>query len=228
VEETVDAVIGSTYGCAGERCMATSNLVLVGDTGTLLDRILERARSLRLGDGLDTKVQMGPVISAGHRERIAGYIQTGLDEGARLLLDGRNPKNPLLAHGFFIGPTLFDGVTPDMRIAREEIFGPVLSVLRAPDLARAVEMANRSEYGNGASLFTASGAAARYFREHIQCGMLGINSGVPAPMAFFSFGGRKQSFFGDLRAHGPDAVDFYTLKKTVIERWFGQDSVWGK
>jgi malonate-semialdehyde dehydrogenase (acetylating)/methylmalonate-semialdehyde dehydrogenase len=230
-EETVKAVIHSAYGCAGERCMAGSVLVLVGAGEGFLDPVVEAARALKLGSGLDPQTGMGPVISAAHRERIEGYVELGLREGARLVLDGRGARAEGLPDGFFIGPTVFDDVAPGMRIAREEIFGPVLCVMRARDLGEAVDLANASPYGNGASVFTASGAAAREFRSRVQCGMVGINAGVPAPMAFFSFGGFKNSFFGDLRAHGPDSVEFYTRKKAVIERWPGLEGtggVWGR
>jgi len=230
-DPTVNAIVGSSYGCAGQRCMASSVLVLVGAADAILDRVVQAAKALRLGNGLDRATQMGPVISAESKKRIEEYIEIGLAEGAKLLLDGRGVKVDGLPNGFFVGPTILDGVQPETRIATEEIFGPVLSVMRAKDLDEALALANSSRYGNGASIFTASGGAAREFRNRIECGMIGINAGVPAPMAFFSFGGFKDSIFGDLRAHGPDAVEFYTRKKAVIERWFeiaSPGSVWGK
>ena len=212
--------------------MACSVLVLVGEeSGHFLDRVLEAAKALKVGSGLDPSTGMGPVINARSRERILEYIELGLSEGARLVLDGRGVKVEGLPDGFFIGPTIFDEVKPEMRIAREEIFGPVLSVMRARDLEEAIALANRSPYGNGASIFTRSGGAARTFRNRIECGMIGLNAGVPAPMAFFSFGGFKDSIFADLRAHGPDSVEFYTRKKAVIERWFDTGpagSIWSK
>jgi malonate-semialdehyde dehydrogenase (acetylating)/methylmalonate-semialdehyde dehydrogenase len=230
-EPTLDAIIGSTYGCAGERCMAASVLVLVGDTGTLLEQLVKRAGKLRLGDGLSPDTQMGPVINLDHKQRVERYIQAGLDEGAKLLLDGRGVGVSRSPAGFFLGATIFDEVRADMCIAQEEIFGPVLSVMRAGNLDEAIELTNRSSFGNGASIFTNSGGAARAFRNRVECGMIGINAGVPAPMAFFSFGGDKNSIFGDLRAHGPDSVEFYTKKKAVIERWLSEGetgNVWGR
>lgn len=230
-EAALQAVIGSTYGCAGERCMASSVLVLVGDCGDLLDQVVSAAKSLPLGNGLDSSTGMCALVTADHKKRVEDYIQIGVEEGATLLLDGRGAVVSGLPQGHFVGPTVFDNVRPGMRIAREEIFGPVLSVMRAESLAEAIQLANSSPFGNGASIFTSSGGAAREFRNRIECGMLGINAGVPAPMAFFSFGGFKNSIFGDLRAHGPDSVEFYTRKKAVIERWFDQGqtgTVWGK
>ncbi len=232
VEETVKAVIHSSYGCSGQRCMAASVLVLVGkESEPVLDRVVEAAKALKLGSGMDSSTGMGPVINAQAKQRIEEYIELGLREGANLLLDGRGAQAEGLPNGFFLGPTIFDEVTSDMQIAREEIFGPVLSVMRAKDLDEALGLANSSPFGNGASIFTSSGGAAREFRNRIECGMIGINVGVPAPMAFFSFGGFKDSFFGDLRAQGPDSVEFYTRKKAVIERWLGTGptgSVWSK
>lgn len=230
--ETVKAVIHSAYGCAGQRCMAASVLTLVGkETQPILESIVEAAKALRLGNGLESSTGMGPVISAQSKERIEKYIELGVSEGAELVLDGRGAEAEGLPGGFFVGPTILGNVTTDMRVAREEIFGPVLCVMRAKDLDEAIEFANSSPYGNGASIFTSSGGAARTFRNRIKCGMIGLNAGVPAPMAFFSFGGFKESFFGDLRAHGPDSIDFYTRKKAVIERWFDSGptgSVWAK
>ncbi len=231
VEQTVRAVIHSAYGCAGQRCMAASILVVVAGAEPILERIIEAAKALKLGNGMDEATQMGPVISADSKERIEGYIETGLSEGASLALDGRDAKVEEYPNGFFLAACILDNVRPEMRVARDEIFGPLLSVMRAADLDEALDFVNASPYGNGNSIFTSSGGAARYFRNRVECGMIGINAGVPAPMAFFSFGGRRNSIFGDLRAHGPDAVEFYTQKKAVIERWFGvgkTDSVWGR
>ena len=230
-DPTVEAVISSTYGCAGQRCMASSVMVLVGRAERLLGRVVDAARSLKLGSGMDPSTGMGPVISAESKRRIEEYIDTGVAEGAKPLLDGRGVRLLSLPDGFFVGPTILDDVRPDSRVNCEEIFGPVLSVMRAKDLDEAIALANSSPYGNGASIFTASGGAAREFRNCIDCGMIGINAGVPAPMAFFSFGGFKDSFFGDLRAHGPDAIEFYTRKKALIERWFeigAPGNIWGK
>jgi len=228
---TVEAVVGSSYGCAGQRCMASAVLVPVGGAAAIVDQVVEAAKRIKLGDGMDPTTTMGPLVTAEQKHRVEQYIQMGVDEGGKLLLDGRGAKVDGLPDGFFVGPTIFDRVTPQMRIGREEIFGPVLSVMRAGDLDEALALANSSEYGNGASIFTASGGAAREFRNRIECGMIGINAGVPAPMAFFSFGGFKASIFGDLRMHGPDGIEFYTRKKGVIDRWFEigtPGSVWGK
>src|SRR5262249_6648877 len=230
-DETVTAVISSTYGRAGERCMASSALIVVGQNTGLLEKVKDAAKNLRLGNGLDPATQMGPLITRAHKDRVEEYIRIGEQEGAKLILDGRGVKAQDLPNGNFMGATIFDDVRPEMRIAQEEIFGPVLSVLHASDLEEAVKIANSSTYGNGASIFTNSGSAAREFRNRVQCGMIGINAGVPAPMAFFSFGGRKNSLFGDLRAHGADAVEFYTRKKAVTERWPDSGktgTIWGK
>jgi len=228
---TIEAIIHSAFGCAGQRCMAASVVVLVGEAGKLLPDLAGAAEALKLGSGLDPDTGMGPVISAAQKRRVEEFVDIGVSEGAELVLDGRGANVPDRPKGFFVGPCILDRVTPPMRIAREEIFGPVLSVMRADSLDQALELANSSPYGNGASIFTSSGGAAREFRNRIECGMIGINAGVPAPMAFFSFGGFKNSFFGDLRAHGPDSVEFYTRKKAVIDRWLsieGTGSVWGR
>jgi malonate-semialdehyde dehydrogenase (acetylating)/methylmalonate-semialdehyde dehydrogenase len=230
-KETVKGVIGSTYGCAGERCMASSVLVLVGKAEALLPDIITAAQAVQAGDGLKDGTDMGPLVTAEHRKKVISYIELGIEEGAELILDGRNISVPGLPEGYFLGPTIFDRVKPEMRIAREEIFGPVLSVMHARTLEEALSWANSSPFGNGASLFTSSGAAAHTFRKSIDCGMIGINAGVPAPMAFFSFGGHKKSLFGDLRMHGPDGIEFFTKKKAVIERWFDSGpagAVWGR
>jgi malonate-semialdehyde dehydrogenase (acetylating)/methylmalonate-semialdehyde dehydrogenase len=227
VARSVPALIGSCFGCAGQRCLAGSVLVPVGDgarQATVVDAFVQAARGLRLGDGLDESATLGPVLNPEQRRRILDAIDRGVKEGARLVADGRAATASDRPRGCFLGPTVFDEVHPDSFVAREEVFGPVVSVLRAGDLDEAIGLANRSRYGNSVSLFTQSGAAARTFRQRIQAGMLGINLGVPAPMAFFSFGGWKQSFYGDLHAHGPDAVDFYTRKKVVTERWFGAEA----
>lgn len=224
---SMPALIGSCFGCAGQRCLAGSVLVAVGDRGRqdeIVDLFVRAARELRLGAGYDESATLCPVVSPDQKARITAAITQGLDEGAELLLDGRNPSMPSLPNGCFVGPTIFDHASTEMSIVREEIFGPVVSVLRARDLDEAITLANRTRYGNSVSLFTQSGSAARAFRDRIQAGMLGINLGVPAPMAFFSFGGWKQSIFGDLHAHGPDAVAFYTRKKVVTERWFGAEA----
>jgi malonate-semialdehyde dehydrogenase (acetylating)/methylmalonate-semialdehyde dehydrogenase len=224
---SLPALVGACFGCAGQRCLAGSVLVAVGDRrqqDAVVDAFVEAARSLRLGDGLDPDAGMGPVVNEEQRRRILDAVERGVREGARLVLDGRSAQAADRPSGCFVGPTILDEVTPEMFVGREEVFGPVVSVMRARDLNEALTLTNRSRHGNSASLFTQSGAAAREFRSRVQAGMLGVNLGVPAPMAFFSFGGWKQSFFGDLNAHGPDAVAFYTRKKVVTERWFGAEA----
>lgn len=227
LERGLPALIGSCFGCAGQRCLAGSVLVAVGDGArqeAVVEAFVGAASQLRPGDGLDESATLCPVVNPEQERRVREAIDRGVAEGARLRLDGRAVSVPQRPRGCFVGPTVFDKVTPDMFVGHEEIFGPVVSVLRAHDLDEAITLTNRSRYGNSVSLFTQSGAAARAFRERIQAGMLGINLGVPAPMAFFSFGGWKQSIFGDLHAHGPDAVAFYTRKKVVTERWFGAEA----
>ena len=223
---SLPALIGSFFGCAGQRCLAGSVLVPVGDRArqdAVVDAFVAAARAIRLGRGTDPSAGMGPLHSPEHRDRVVAWIDRGVADGAKLLLDGRAARAEGLPHGGFTGPTVFDDVAPEAAIAREEIFGPVAVVLRAADLDGAIAHIRRSPYGNSASIFTASGAAARAFRERVPCGMLGVNLGVPAPPAFFSFGGWKGSLFGDLHAHGPDAVAFFTRRKVVTERWYGAE-----
>jgi malonate-semialdehyde dehydrogenase (acetylating)/methylmalonate-semialdehyde dehydrogenase len=211
----------SVFGCAGQRCLAGSVVVAVGDGyDRVKEGILAEAKKLVVGDGLDERTTMGPVISEASKDRILDMIQVGLDEGAELLLDGRNQTVDGMEGGYWLGPTIFDKVSPEMRIAREEIFGPVLCIIHAKDLDEAIEITNKSAYGNASSIFTQSGAAAREFKYRVNPSMLGVNIGVAAPMAFFPFGGAKDSFFGNTKAHGPDAIDFYTDRKVVISRWF--------
>jgi malonate-semialdehyde dehydrogenase (acetylating)/methylmalonate-semialdehyde dehydrogenase len=217
--KTVEAIIGSAFGAAGERCLAGSVLVPVGEAaGPLLDLLVKRTKALAVGDGAQTDVEMGPLVTSDHCSRVAGYIDKGVSEGAEPLCDGRElrPANG----GFFLGPTIFDNVTPEMTIAREEIFGPVLSVIRVKTLDQAIELVNRSPFGNATSIFTGSGKAAREYSSRIEVGMVGVNVGVAAPMAFFPFAGWKNSFFGDLHAHGKDAIAFYTEQKVIMSRWF--------
>ncbi|HTK31339.1 MAG TPA: CoA-acylating methylmalonate-semialdehyde dehydrogenase [Candidatus Saccharimonadaceae bacterium] len=210
----------SCFGCAGERCLANSVVLAVGDAhAAIKEKLVAEAKKLKVGDGLEAGVTMGPVITKQHREKVLGYIEKGIAEGATLLLDGRahpDPKNP---NGYFLGPTIFDGVTPEMTIGHEEIFGPVLCLMKAKDFDEAVEIVRKHELGNATSIFTSSGKWAREYRYRVEPSMLGVNIGVAAPMAFFPFGGAKQSFFGDLKAHGRDAIEFYTDKKVVITRW---------
>jgi malonate-semialdehyde dehydrogenase (acetylating)/methylmalonate-semialdehyde dehydrogenase len=217
--KTVSNIIGSAFGAAGQRCMAGSVVVAVGDAKRpLLDELVARTKELSVGDGLEQGTDVGPVVSCAARDRIVDWIAKGVEGGATLAVDGRGPDaNP---EGAFVGPTILDGVTPDMDVAREEIFGPVLSVIHAASLDEAIDIVNGSAYGNGTSIFTESGAAVRRYRHDVEVGMVGVNVGVAAPVAFFPFSGWKGSFFGDLHAHGGDAVEFYTRKKTITSRYF--------
>ncbi len=220
LDQAVDALIGAAYGSAGERCMAISVAVAVGDVADeLVERLSVRVRSLKVGPGLAPGMEMGPLVTAAHRERVAGYVATGIAEGAHLLVDGRGLSVPGSEMGFFLGGCLFDRVTPAMRIYREEIFGPVLCVVRVPDFAAAVDLINGHEFANGTAIFTRSGHAAREFAARIAVGMVGVNVPIPVPMAFHSFGGWRRSLFGDHAVHGPEGVRFYTRLKTVTARW---------
>jgi malonate-semialdehyde dehydrogenase (acetylating)/methylmalonate-semialdehyde dehydrogenase len=225
IDKTVDGILGSAFGAAGQRCMAGSVVVTVGDAHEqLMGPLVSAARELRVGDGLDEESDVGPVISCAARDRIREWIERGVADGAKLALDGREASGD--PNGSYVGPTILDGVTAEMDIAREEVFGPVLTVISAPTLDEAIAIVNASRFGNGTSIFTESGASVRRYRHEVQAGMVGVNIGVAAPVAFFPFSGWKDSFLGDLHAHGPDAVDFYTRKKTVTSRWFssGQGS----
>jgi malonate-semialdehyde dehydrogenase (acetylating)/methylmalonate-semialdehyde dehydrogenase len=228
IDKTVEGIIGSAFGAAGQRCMAGSVVVTVGDAhGQLMAPLIHATEALQVGDGLDEHSDVGPVISCAARDRISDAIDRAVAAGARPAVDGRVVKaggtDPA---GAYIGPTILDDVTPDMEIAREEVFGPVLSVIRAASLDQAIEIVNSSRFGNGTSIFTESGASVRRYRHEAQAGMIGVNIGVAAPVAFFPFSGWKDSFLGDLHAHGTDAVDFFTRKKTVTSRFFssGQGS----
>jgi malonate-semialdehyde dehydrogenase (acetylating)/methylmalonate-semialdehyde dehydrogenase len=221
LDRAMPVITESFYGCAGERCLAGSVLVPVGDAhGKARERMVESAKALKVGDGMEPGVSMGPVISARHKERVAGYIQKGASEGAKLLLDGRDLRVPGRENGFFLGPSVFDGVAPSMAIGREEIFGPVASITPVRSLEEAIEVMHAHPNANATSIFTSSGKAAREFARHATASMVGVNIGVAAPMAYFPFGGAKDSFFGDLKVHGRDAFEFYTDKKVVISRWF--------
>ena len=222
LEPTINGIIGSGFGAAGQRCMAGSVIVTVGEAHErLVPPLVEATRALKVGDGLDTTVDVGPVVSCEARDRIAGWVERAVQDGAELLVDGRGAgAGELPEAGAYIGPTILDGVTPDMAIAQEEVFGPVLTIIRAATLDEAIEIVNASRFGNGTSIFTESGAAVRRYRHQVQAGMVGVNIGVAAPVAFFPFSGWKDSFLGDLHAHGPDAVEFYTRKKTVTSRFF--------
>ena len=221
LETAADALIGAGYGAAGERCMAISVAVAVGDTtaDALVAKLAPMVRALRIGDGMNAQVDMGPVITAQHRDKITGYVNDGIAAGATLVVDGRGHRVAGCEQGFFLGGTLFDHVTATMRIYKEEIFGPVLCVVRVPDFASALKLVDEHEYGNGTAIFTRDGHVAREFAHRVQVGMIGINVPIPVPMAFHSFGGWKKSLMGDHHAHGPEAVRFYTRQKAVTQRW---------
>jgi malonate-semialdehyde dehydrogenase (acetylating)/methylmalonate-semialdehyde dehydrogenase len=220
MEMTVDALMGAAYGSAGERCMAISVVVAVGDAGDkIVDALAKRTAALKVRDGMASDAEMGPVVSSAAKQRIERLIGEGVEQGAKLVVDGRNHVVAGREKGFFIGGTLFDHVTPDMTIYKEEIFGPVLCMLRSPDVGSAVELINRNEYGNGVAIYTRDGGVAREFVRQIQVGMVGVNVPLPVPMAFNSFGGWKRSLFGDHHAYGPEGVRFYTRHKAVMQRW---------
>jgi malonate-semialdehyde dehydrogenase (acetylating)/methylmalonate-semialdehyde dehydrogenase len=221
LDQAVDALMGAAYGAAGERCMAISVAVPIGDqvADALIDKLVPRVRSLKIGPGTDREAEMGPLVTAQHRDKVSNYIDVGEREGAQLVVDGRGFKMQGYENGFFLGGTLFDRVTPDMTIYKEEIFGPVLSVVRSPDYETAARLINEHEFGNGTAIFTRDGDAAREFAHQIQVGMVGINVPIPVPMAFHSFGGWKASLFGDHHMHGPEGVRFYTKLKTITSRW---------
>ncbi|NRF35021.1 CoA-acylating methylmalonate-semialdehyde dehydrogenase [Bacillus velezensis] len=221
LEDTVTNIIGAAFGSAGERCMACAVVTVEeGIADEFMAKLQEKAADIKIGNGLDDGVFLGPVIREDNKKRTHSYIEKGIEEGARLLCDGRENATE---DGYFVGPTIFDNVTTDMTIWKDEIFAPVLSVIRVKNLKEAVDIANQSEFANGACLFTSNANAIRYFRENIDAGMLGINLGVPAPMAFFPFSGWKSSFFGTLHANGKDSVDFYTRKKVVTARYPSPD-----
>jgi malonate-semialdehyde dehydrogenase (acetylating)/methylmalonate-semialdehyde dehydrogenase len=223
VDFTADALLGAAYGSAGERCMAISVAVAVGaDTGDrLVEALAARVRNLRLDHSQNGDADMGPLITAAHRERVCGYIDAGVAEGARLVVDGRGRSVPGYEKGFFLGGSLFDHVTPQMKIYREEIFGPVLVVVRVPTLEAAIDLVNAHEFANGAAVFTRDGGAARTFAQSIEVGMVGVNIPLPVPMAYFSFGGWRRSNFADHAMHGMEGVRFYTRLKTMTSRWTG-------
>jgi len=224
LDQAVDALIGAAYGSAGERCMAISVAVLVGDVGDKIVPLLKaRAEALKIKNGLELDAEMGPIVTRAAFERITGYIEAGEQEGAKLLVDGRSFQGKAAGDdctdGFWMGGTLFDNVTADMKIYKEEIFGPVLSCVRAKDFAEAVQLINDHEFGNGTSCFTRDGNVAREFARRIQVGMVGINVPIPVPMAWQGFGGWKKSLFGDMHAYGEEGVRFYTKQKSIMQRW---------
>src|SRR3954471_5871584 len=220
LDQTVSGIIGSAFGAAGQRCMAGSVVVTVGDAHErLMPALVEATQQLTVGDGLDEATTVGPVVSCEARDRIKGWIDQGVADGAKIVVDGRGVAGGN-AEGAFVGPTILDDVSPDMDIAQEEVFGPVLTIVRADSLDDATAIVNNSRFGNGTSIFTENGAAVGRYRHAVEAGMVGVNIGVAAPVAFFPFPGWKDSFLGDLHAHGPDAVEFFTRKKTVTSRWF--------
>jgi malonate-semialdehyde dehydrogenase (acetylating)/methylmalonate-semialdehyde dehydrogenase len=225
VRQTVASIMTSFYGNTGQRCLSGANLVMVGEDDGFYEEFMEAvkgtAKSMRIGYGLDESVQMGPLRSPDKKKRVLGYIDKGLEEGAKLTLDGRKFElTGVYPEDCYLGPSIFEGVTMDMVIAKDEIFGPVMSVIRVKDLDEAIAMVNGCPFGNSAMVFTADGGTARKFQYETDAGNIGVNIGIAAPMAFFPFSGMKDSFFGDLHGQGRDAVDFFTNKKVVIERWF--------
>jgi malonate-semialdehyde dehydrogenase (acetylating)/methylmalonate-semialdehyde dehydrogenase len=230
VENSVRGLVEAAYGCAGERCMAGSTAVVIGAAAkSVLPSLVEAARAIKVGrTDIDQQPNMGPVITRQHRDRVTQLIEAGAKEGAKVTADGRGVKVDGAPNGFFLGATILDQVQSSMTVAKEEIFGPVLNVMRFDDLDSAIEVANRSPYGNGASIFTRSGKAAREFKHRIQCGMVGINIGVPASMAWFPFNGWNDSFFGDLHMQGKEGVQFFTQQKVTTTRWFsfGEGDIW--
>jgi malonate-semialdehyde dehydrogenase (acetylating)/methylmalonate-semialdehyde dehydrogenase len=231
LDATVNAIMGGAFGSAGERCMALPVVVAVGDdtADKLIARLTPLVKALRIGPGMSQGAdenEMGPVVSAAHQKKVLGYIDKGEQEGAKLVVDGRNVQVAGHAEGYYVGGTLFDNVTSEMVIWREEIFGPVLSIMRAPDYDSALQLVNSHEFGNGSAIFTSNGHTAREFVQNVEAGMVGVNVPVPVPMAFHSFGGWKRSVFGALNVHGPDGVRFYTRMKTATVRWpSGQQTV---
>ncbi|WP_252178908.1 CoA-acylating methylmalonate-semialdehyde dehydrogenase [Endozoicomonas sp. 4G] len=220
LDQAVDALVGAAYGSAGERCMAISVAVAVGDVAdALIERLAPRVKALKVGNGLASGIELGPLISQEHRSKVSGYVDAGIAQGAKLVVDGRHCAVEGHEEGYFLGGCLFDNVTTDMSIYREEIFGPVLSVVRVPDYETAVTLINDHEYGNGTAIFTRDGDSARQFAHDIQIGMVGINVPIPVPMSFHSFGGWKRSLFGPLHMHGMEGVKFYTRRKAITSRW---------
>jgi malonate-semialdehyde dehydrogenase (acetylating)/methylmalonate-semialdehyde dehydrogenase len=221
MDNAVNQLLGAAFGSSGERCMALSVAVAVGDAAgdILVDKMSKAMTALKVGAYSDSSNDFGPVITCQHRDKVVGYINHAEEQGAKVVVDGRNPKVEGYDDGFFVGGTLIDNVTVDMTSYKEEIFGPVLQVVRVATMQEAMDLIDAHEYGNGTCIFTRDGEAARYFADNIQVGMVGINVPLPVPVAYHSFGGWKRSLFGDLHAYGPDAVRFYTKRKTVTQRW---------
>jgi malonate-semialdehyde dehydrogenase (acetylating)/methylmalonate-semialdehyde dehydrogenase len=215
------SLLTSFFGCTGQRCLSGSILAPVGEkANAVVDAFIEGARSIRMGDGLDEQTGMGPLVSEAHRQRVLGYIETGIAEGAKLVLDGRKVAVPGLPNGFFVGPTVFDRVTPEMTLAKEEVFGPVVSIVRTPSLEAVIDLINTRGFANAACIYTQSGDAVRRFKYRVKPSMVGVNIGIAAPMSFFPFGGAGNSMFGDIKGHGQEIFQFFTDTKVVIERWF--------
>ncbi|MCW3173308.1 CoA-acylating methylmalonate-semialdehyde dehydrogenase [Shewanella subflava] len=220
LDQAVKALMGAAYGSAGERCMAISVVLAVGNSGDkLVEALLPQIENLKVGNGLTPEMDMGPLISAQHLQKVRDYVEKGVAEGATLIADGRNLSVKDQQQGYFLGACLFDNVTPEMTIYQEEIFGPVLAIVRVKDYAEALNLINKHEFGNGTAIFTQNGEAARHFCHHVEVGMVGVNVPIPVPMAFHSFGGWKRSLFGPLHMHGPDGVRFYTKRKAITARW---------
>lgn len=221
LDQAADAIVGAAYGSAGERCMAISVVVAVGDkvADELINKIKPLVTHLKIGSGLQADVEMGPLISQAHWEKVKSYIDLGLKEGAELVIDGRDFKPKDFTKGFFMGGSLFDKVTPNMKIYQEEIFGPVLAIVRTPDFNSALQLINEHQFGNGTAIFTRDGNAARTFSNKVQVGMVGVNIPIPVPVAYHSFGGWKRSMFGDVHMHGQEGVQFYTKLKTITQKW---------
>jgi malonate-semialdehyde dehydrogenase (acetylating)/methylmalonate-semialdehyde dehydrogenase len=221
IDQTVDAIVGAAYGSAGERCMALPVAMVVGDklADILVQKIIPKVQALQIGPGTDPKVEIGPLVTKEHREKVKSYVDLGVQEGAKLLVDGRNFKAKGYENGYFMGGCLFDHVTPEMRIYKEEIFGPVLCVVRVPDFDTAVKLVNAHEFGNGTAIFTRDGDTARTYASKVQVGMVGVNVAIPVPVPFHAFGGWKRSIFADVHMHGTESVNFYTKLKTITARW---------
>jgi malonate-semialdehyde dehydrogenase (acetylating)/methylmalonate-semialdehyde dehydrogenase len=221
ISNAVTAMMGAAYGSCGERCMAVPLVVAVGDevADQMIAGLSAEIAKMKVGPGTDNSNDMGPLITKPHFEKVKAYVDSGVEEGAKLLIDGRSLQVAGHEDGYFLGPCLFDNVRPGMKIYQEEIFGPVLGIVRVKTLQEAMDLINAHEYGNGTCIFTRDGEAARYFSDHILVGMVGINVPLPVPVAYHSFGGWKRSLFGDLHAYGPDAVRFYTKRKTITQRW---------
>jgi malonate-semialdehyde dehydrogenase (acetylating)/methylmalonate-semialdehyde dehydrogenase len=221
IEQTVPSILSSAFGTAGQRCLAGALVVAVGEAyDPLIKKLVEAASNIKVGDGMDEASQMGPVVSKGSLDRILGHVEKGLEQGAEILLDGRDVVVDGNPDGYFIGPTIFTNVSPEMDIARDEIFGPVLGIIRVADFDEAVDFIHQSPYGNAASIFTSSGKWAREFKYRVRAGNIGVNLGIAAPIASFPFSGMKDSFFGDLHGQGRDGIEFFTDRKVVISRWF--------